>query len=110
MKLLTKTEQQAVGFTQLAPHPDGQPWSKCCRGRNDNEYGCQCFMKKPRNAPSRNDSFAYSCVRDLKAEGGRFFCIHRETTDGFHRECAGWAAKFGKEKTNERTNSSTPPP
>lgn len=110
MKPITETEREAVFHTPLAPHPDGQPWRSCCRGKYDNEQSCQCFMRKPRNAQSRHDLIPYGIVADLKKENGRFFCVHRRTDDGFYRECAGWAAKFGKERINERENSSTSPP
>lgn len=83
------------------PHPDGKPWAKCCTSLSDNQAACQCYMKKPEVGPSRHDAMMladgrsyFSSINSLLAEKGRFFCVHRTTDDGFHRECAGWAAKI----------------
>jgi hypothetical protein len=104
---LTEAEKATVtGYQgpEVTPHPDGKPWDKCCGDKNTlNSAGhansCQCFMRKPRNAPSRFSNLAsFDSVKALIKESGRFFCCHRTTDDGFHRECAGWAAKFTKHK------------
>lgn len=105
----TKSELLATDFGfgnfKLHPHPDGKPWAKCCNGTGetgpDTNSSCQCFMKKPRNRKSRfegskksNGSSSFPGIDDLIREKGRFFCCHRLTEDGYHRECAGWAAKI----------------
>lgn len=102
VKPVTIAEQEALGLTTLLPHPDGKPWGKCCGEKGDKL--CMCLMRKPKNDQSRFDlimgeptlsSFAKNSLVPVVAENGRFFCVHRKTDDGFHRECAGWAAKFG---------------
>lgn len=95
----TEVEKQACGY-DVKPHPDGQPWTKCCKANDDTTTCCQCFMKKPKAAPSRYEKHRsqtphdYPSIDSLEAEGGRFFCMHRLTEDGFNRECAGWFAKI----------------
>ena len=88
------------GSIDPMPHPDGQPWVKCCKGVMDNDQHCQCFMKKPTNNISRCEEFAgHADVAESMTNGqDRFFCVHRKTDDGYHRICAGWAAKFGNKK------------
>src|SRR5688572_5935380 len=115
VKPLTETETKAnsVSGSLPAPHPDEKPWVKCCTSKApgtiypspDDDYSCQCLMKKPRNGQSRFDAHLdetgkskFSSVEELIKENGRFFCCHRKTDDGFHRECAGWAAKITKNK------------
>lgn len=93
---VTVAESNAIGGEKINPAPDGRPWDKCCSHPNDDNFGCQCFMKKPANHNSRFDwhiKMVGSVIHRLLDEKGRFFCIHR--TDGeYHRECAGWAAKI----------------
>lgn len=97
------------GGDPINPHPDGEPWVKCCSHPLDNTVACQCFAKKPINGSSRLESYlsglpAFGIVhpdfvkpiQQAFEAKERFFCIHRK--DGnFHRECAGWAKL--KEKT-----------
>lgn len=104
VKPVTQAEQDALSTHKLNPHPDGKPWVKCCRdSKRDNDRSCQCFMKKPRGRPSRFEYFirwnspVAKKVRELAETRQRFFCVHRKDGD-YHRECAGWAAKF---KTGE---------
>lgn len=95
-KPLTDDERQILGGYDIKPHPDGKPWSKCCTGPYDTETKCRCFMKKPKRNKSRFDlgwADGELGIR-LKNLKQRFFCVHRETDDGYHRECAGWAAKI----------------
>lgn len=109
-KPLTKAESEALMNLPIVPHPDGKPWDKCC-GTNEKpsekHIGCLCMMRRPANEPSRftqilqraeNDSryekASCKALEHLIQENGRFMCFHRKTEDGFHRECAGWAAKF----------------
>ena len=85
----------------VKPHPDGKPWDKCCSSEDDTDYFCQCLMRKPH---ARNSRYEENWKTDpafmaLKDTGGRFFCCHRKTEDGFNRECAGWHAKFNSKKT-----------
>lgn len=97
MAPITETESVCVGNQPLNPHPDGKPWTKCCRSLEDNSIQCQCFMKKPPANKSRFQifvNFGSGIIKGLMTEKGRFFCVHRSTDDGFHRECAGWAAKI----------------
>lgn len=93
---VTAAELTSVAGHKLQPHPDGKPWGKCCTSPQDNNFECQCFMKKPANNSSRYEEMCKfnTDVVQLVAEKGRFFCVHRKTDDGFHRECAGWAAKI----------------
>ena len=107
-KPLTPEESDPAHYGQdlPQPHPDGKPWDKCCTSIIDSPSGCQCLMKRPQFAGksrfteimaggfggSNQGKKALQSVIDTK---GRFFCVHRKTDDGFHRECAGWAAKFG---------------
>lgn len=108
---LTQTEITAICNSVVLPHPDGQPWTKCCGDKANNEDGCMCLMRKPKNGRSRYTKgmtelkspqmapeirSGWISLENLRKEGGRFFCVHRTTEDGFHRECAGWAAKFNK--------------
>jgi len=99
---LTYAENHINGAGNARPHPDGKPWDKCCSSEDDTDYFCQCFMKKPRKGTSRYERDVngrkygrgiWPLVERLENEGGRFFCIHRKTDDGYHRECAGWFAK-----------------
>lgn len=103
-KPVTETERKVIGFLMTpTPHPDGKPWGKCCGEANDTD--CMCLMRKPRNEPSRFNKILKGLYNPVDADGlarlamenGRFFCMHRKTDDGFHRECAGWAAKFHPE-------------
>jgi hypothetical protein len=99
----------------LAPHPDGKPWTKCCKFDDPSDEGelhCQCLTRKPSSFMSRlnilNGKGRLPAQRTLTANGRlltftehaangeRFFCVHRKTDDGFHRECAGWAALYRK--------------
>lgn len=103
IKPLTEIEIAIGDPFKFNQHPDGMPWQKCCKGNSDDKYQCQCFMRKPEKAQSRHDESInlngtsnYHSVDQLKAEDGRFYCCHRTTSDGFHRECAGWAAKMHK--------------
>lgn len=94
---LTQAERDALGPFIVKPHPDGKPWDKCCGNKGDTE--CMCLMRKPRNNPSRftwliGSQWNQSVVHLMQTKG-RFFCCHRTTKDGYNRECAGWAAKFG---------------
>lgn len=101
--LATLAEAEAANNFKLKPHPDGKPWIKCCAGPelSGREGSCQCLMRKAADGKSRYEnslnadgmSNFYSLNR-LRTEMGRFFCVHRSTDDGFHRECAGWAAKI----------------
>ena len=118
---LTPMEQAILGGNfGIKPHPDGKPWPKCCGKPGDDSDlfgGCKCFVRKPPDKESRLDRVLagdpsmkfpsgfrptseeeyQKIVAETKqciAENGRFFCVHRSTDDGFHRECAGWAAKF----------------
>ena len=66
-------------------HPDGQPWSKCCV-----PYGADCDWASDAGC---------ACTRGniCKENFGHysptpFVCIHRKTSDGFFRVCAGWHA------------------
>lgn len=115
----TQTELWANGGYNTVPHPDGKAWGTCCRsggpkdlaairvfkiangGERDTDTTCQCFMRKPPKGKSRFDSYrnnqggsAFDHVDQLIKEKGRFFCCHRLTVDGYHRECAGWAARI----------------
>lgn len=116
VKPITEAETTAVCNTAVVPHPDGQPWPKCCGDKKTEQSQCTCLMRKPRYGRPRYaiimDMLArprtYGITSDqepaitsgkalerLQSEGGRFFCVHR--MDGkYHRECAGWAAKFNK--------------
>ncbi len=98
----TKAEQDGLGGVLIKPHPDGKPWSKCCIGPADDGLSCQCFMRKPRLNRSRHDGTFYNQMAPLKAENGRFFCDHRRTEDGYHRECAGWYAKIRRPQLEHR--------
>lgn len=98
MKKTTKAEERVLDSFSLNPHPDGQPWTKCCTGNHENESEtqCQCFMKKPRRSKSRFDFIVERVspgVQQLVEEGGRFFCVHRKDGE-YHRECAGWFARI----------------
>ena len=94
---------------KIVPHPDGKAWDKCCNSADhpppsggvdlDTESSCMCFMRKPRRGTSRFEKFRHcSDTKQVMAEKGRFMCPHRMTDDGYHRECAGWAARFAKER------------
>lgn len=92
-------EEVAACHLSGEPHPDGQPWGKCCGTKKDTS--CMCLMRKPRDEKSRGDVLmgmdgGWRTLDDLIKTGGRFFCVHRTTTDGYYRECAGWAARFTK--------------
>jgi len=101
-KPLTDMERDVLVPNKIFPHPDGKAWTKCCIGPRDGEF-CRCFVRKPKGRKSRldehieGDSHASWTDIALKliAAKGRFFCVHRKD-DGYHRECAGWFAKFGK--------------
>ena len=97
--MLTKEERDIIGemvADMVKPHPDGKPWDTCCGSKGVD--GCQCFMRKPRNCPSRFERMRETgIVQSAIAAGARFFCVHQK--DGkFHRECAGWARKIRKVK------------
>jgi hypothetical protein len=69
-------------------------------------------MRKPPNGSSRFDTFGGENSPtnfDVIAKGGRFMCCHRMTEDGYHRECGGWYAKYGRHrnKTTEKSNGET---
>ena len=127
VKPLTEAEENAIYDYPgtVNPHPDGQPWPRCCGQKNDKSlseqagsggFGCQCVMRKPPGKPSRCDiimqggsavmsngtlvdvSDAHHRLIALHDEKGRFFCVHRKTDDGYHRECAGWYAKYGRDR------------
>lgn len=71
-------------------HPDGEPWSKCCRNDTEIELGSSCncaFIDKRIDKHSPRDP-------DVKKEP--FLCVHRTTPDGYLRVCAGWHACFGR--------------
>lgn len=97
---LTENEKDALLGYSIIPHPDGNPWTKCCGTQGD--INCMCLVRKPKNGPSRLDyildkfslHFCKPMLSQLLADKARFFCCHRKTEDGFHRECAGWAAKI----------------
>jgi hypothetical protein len=61
------------------PHPDGQPWTKCCDGD-------PCCAYRRINGKSRA-----SGSTNLKHGELRFFCAH-QLADGYNRVCAGWHA------------------
>lgn len=91
---VTQAEREALMVGDvITPHPDGEPWAKCCRSMGDNDYSCQCFMRKPKKSKSRYENTwkKHQLVTRLIEEGGRFFCVHRKD-GGCLRECAGWAA------------------
>ena len=116
-KRLTVAERhpKLYGRDGIRPHPDGLAWARCCIGPEKyNPMGhCQCVMAKSKYdyQTSRADRIlsgaegwpsltkALAALRDTK---GRFFCNHRKTDDGYHRECAGWAAKITKHPTIRR--------
>lgn len=116
VKPLTPLENKLVKghqYNSIKPHPDGQPWTKCCGTKGTVESGCMCLMRKPTAGSSRYENILNGTgmyqymdrvtIRDAAeklikaaAKNDRFFCCHRTTDDGYHRECAGWAAKFHK--------------
>src|SRR5580765_1332826 len=104
----------------IHPHPDNKPWTKCCRFNEhveprmkidgpqckEDDRNCQCFCRKNDYGKSRKDIFMeahHSEFHRLLKEGGRCYCCHRTTPDGYHRECAGWAAiRRGKNATKTK--------
>ena len=101
----TRLEVSTLGYlgNNIISHPDGKAWTKCCTGNADNlDQECQCFMKRPRGKRSRFmggglfNWFEDKRLVEMVEKKARFFCVHRKTDDGYHRECAGWFAKFGK--------------
>lgn len=122
---LTKLERQILDndgklAASIKPHPDGKAWDTCCRvgdknstfnpHDSDSSTTCQCFVRKPPHNISRYEQFLVG-LHDRSCPGmktnlmaaasikARFFCCHRTTDDGYHRECAGWAAKITKNPT-----------
>lgn len=118
MKPLTEAELEMMTGFNANPHPDDKPWDKCCGTKQD----CLCAMRKvpagdrifgnPISAAENRVDFMLRSddprsqvekgqMKNIMAENGRFFCVHRKTDDGYHRECAGWAAKYHPEKRHE---------
>jgi len=89
----------------LDPHPDGLAWDDCCTS-DPKGHNVECFCRKI-NGKSRFDMYGGKNQKAFQ-NGGRFFCVHRRTPDGFHRECGGWASLIGHEKikppTTEKSN------
>lgn len=103
---ITQAEEVGCLGYDINAHPDGKPWTKCCTGLDTSGRlnTCQCLMRKPPGGDSRYDasldtsgSSLFLGLDQLKAEKGRFFCTHRKDGE-YHRECAGWAAKFSGNK------------
>lgn len=100
-KPLTDTEKVLMhGFWRdINPHPDNKAWSKCCRPENrafgNEKNDPQCFCRRNAlNGKARRDWAIFRDRADkVAAEGGRFFCAHQKTEDGYHRECGGWAKR-----------------
>ena len=87
--------------TYDGPHPDGQPWKKCCcAAKTGAAYGC-AFRRTDVETPykpaglSRFEAIhGWQPPTDLtKTEP--FWCIHQQD-NGYIRVCAGWHAKYGK--------------
>jgi hypothetical protein len=101
VKPVTAKELNILSGWMVNPHPDGQPWAKCCGTKG--LTSCTCLTRKPIIGRSRLEGiiadgthFQGPPLAEALKAGDRFFCVHRSTDDGFHRECAGWAKLKGK--------------
>lgn len=100
--MTAKENKESINSWGVAvyPHPDKQPWPKCCGDKNDKGKNLpgECYCAYRRN---NSDGTARLGVHCEKTSFGSpmfskveepFYCCHRMTLDGYHRVCAGWAA------------------
>jgi hypothetical protein len=90
---------------EVIPHPDGQPWKKSCGDKNHRKgdpirgYDWWCAYRRNQEGNTARCSIKHPANPHPIADEERFFCVHRQTEDGFHRVCAGWhCCHHGKEK------------
>lgn len=81
------------GVGSVYPHQDGKPHDKCCHDcaftRDGEKYG----IREDGGASARID--LHPSTKKRFEQGEPFHCIH-QLSDGRHRHCAGWHAKYGR--------------
>jgi hypothetical protein len=86
---------------RVIPHPDGQPWPKCCCHHNNGDPTQCAYVDKYKDTGlNRFDQGIVamggeeSQIGRVYKQGGRFFCAHRND-NGYSRVCHGWAVRDG---------------